>query len=113
VYYPTTDAGRDDLALKLTIFGFHPTQGKTQFKKVKLERMANDMSNGKFNWKRSSLQPVILDPAGEILGGHHRIVAACLAGIDLTTIPGPLPQVQLVAKNLRPVYAWIDVLPDV
>jgi hypothetical protein len=48
-----------------------------------------------------------------VLGGHHRIVAAHLAGIDLTKVPGPRPQVQRLPQNFRPVYRWIDVLPDV
>ena len=71
------------------------------------------MLNGSFNWNKASLRTVILGPNGEIVGGHHRIIAAYLAGIDLSTIPGPRPQIQPVLVNLRPVYDWIDVLPDV
>jgi hypothetical protein len=47
----------------------------------------------------------------EILGGHHRIVAAFLAGIDLMTIPGLRPQVFYVPVCYRPIYDWSDVLP--
>ncbi len=61
----------------------------------------------------ASLQPVIMGPNGEVLGGHHRAIAAQLAGTDLTKVPGPRPQVQRLPQNFRPVYRWIDVLPDV
>ena len=33
-------------------------------------------------------QPVILGPGGEVLSGHHRVIAAQLAGIDLKAVPG-------------------------
>ena len=67
---------------------------------------------GTFDWDKASLQPVILGPAGEVMGGHHRVIASHLAGIDLTAVPGPRPQVQRLPRNYRPEYRWIDVLPD-
>jgi hypothetical protein len=71
------------------------------------------MRDGSFDWSKASLQPVILGPKGEIMGGHHRVIAAQLAGIDLTAVHGPRPQVQRLPKNYRPEEQWIDVLPDV
>lgn len=70
------------------------------------------MTDGSFAWGRASLQPVILGPGDEVLGGHHRVVAAHLAEIDLATVPGPRPQVQRLARSYRLEYGWIDVLPD-
>lgn len=75
--------------------------------------MVEAMQNGSFDWNRASLQPVILGPNDEVLGGHHRVIAAHVAGIDLATVPGPRPQVQQLPMNFRPVFVWIDVLPDV
>ena len=111
--YPTTAAGRQQLADELTAAGFRPTQARSSFDRAKIEAMADAMRDGSFAWTRASLQPVILGPGGEVLGGHHRVVAAHLAGVDLTTVPGPRPQVYRLPQNYRPVYRWTDVLPDV
>lgn len=75
--------------------------------------MVEAMENGTFDWNLASLQPVILGPNGEIMGGHHRVIAAHLAGIDLTTVPGLRPQVQMLPRNFRVTSDWMDVLPDV
>jgi len=71
------------------------------------------MRDGSFDWTNASRQPVIVGPNGEILGGHHRVVAAHLAGIDLARVPGTRPQIRRLPQNLRPDYDWIDVLPEV
>jgi hypothetical protein len=113
VYYPTDPAGRQQLADELTAAGLKPTQGKQHFDRDKINKMVEAMRDGSFAWNKSSLQPVILGPNGEVLGGHHRVIAAHLAGIDLTTVPGPRPQVQRLPHCFRPVSDWIDVLPDV
>lgn len=111
--YPTTDAERQQLADELTAAGWIPTQGKQHFDREKIERMALAMVDGSYDWNRASLQPVILGPKAEVLGGHHRIVAAHLAGITLAIVPGPRPQLQRMPVNYRPVFDWADVLPDV
>jgi hypothetical protein len=90
-----------------------PTQGKQHFDPDKINRILEAMQDGSFDWNKASLQPVILGPNGEILGGHHRMIAAHLAGIDLAAVPGPRPQVQRLPQNYRPLFDWIDVLPDV
>ena len=111
--YPVDQAGRLQLANALSASGLKPTQAKQHFDRDKINRMAEAMENGSFDWNKSSLQPVILGPNGEVLGGHHRVIAAHLVGIDLATIPGPRPQVQSLPRNFRPLSRWIDVLPDV
>jgi hypothetical protein len=112
-HYPSDQAGRQQLADELTVRGLAPTQTKPQFDRDKLNRMVDAMVNGLFDWNRASLQPIILGQRGEVMGGHHRVIAAHLAGIDLASIPGPRPQVQRLPMNARPVYQWIDALPDV
>jgi hypothetical protein len=87
--------------------------GKQHFDRDKIGRMARAMADGSFAWNRASLQPVILGPNGEVLGGHHRVVAAHLSGVDLASVLGPRPQVQRLPMNYRPVHDWADVLPDV
>jgi hypothetical protein len=101
------------LADELTATGLKPTQGKQHFDPDKINAMAEAMKDGSFAWNKSSLQPVILGPNGEILGGHHRVIAGHLAGIDLTAVPGQRPQVQRLPMNFRPVSDWTDVLPEV
>jgi hypothetical protein len=111
--YPSDQAGRQQLADEFTAERLKPTQTKQHFDRDKITKMAEAMSDGSFDWNRASLQPVILGPKGEILGGHHRVIAAHLAGIDLAAVPGPRPQVQRLGGSFRQVSDWIDVLPDV
>jgi len=111
--YPGDVAGRQQLVDGLSARGLKPTQTKYHFDRDKINRMIDAMMDGSFDWRRSSLQPVILGPNGEVMGGHHRVIAAHLAGIDLAAVPGPLPQVRTLPQNFRAVFDWIDVLPDV
>ncbi|HTU90230.1 MAG TPA: ParB/RepB/Spo0J family partition protein [Gemmataceae bacterium] len=111
--YPSDQAERQQLADELTAKGLKPTQKKQHFDRDKIDKMIEAIQDGSFDWNKASLQPVILGPNGEIMGGHHRVIAAHLAGIDLTAVPGPRPQVQRLPKNYRPEELWIDVLPDV
>ncbi len=110
--YPTDDAGRQQLADELTAAGWVPTQVKRVFRRSDLDDMIVDMHTGVFDWVQAGLQPVIMGPGGEVINGHHRVIAAHLNGIDLLQLPGPRPQVQPVPVNYRPTYDWIDVLPD-
>jgi hypothetical protein len=48
-----------------------------------VEEMADKMKAGKFNWAKSDVDPIILDANGKIMSGHHRIVAAKLAKVDI------------------------------
>jgi hypothetical protein len=110
VLYPGDANGRQKLADELTAKGLKPTQTKQRFDKAKINDMAEAMKDGTIDWNQSSKQPVILGPAGQILSGHHRVVAAHLAGIDLASVPG---QVKTLSRSLRPEYRWHQVLPDV
>lgn len=112
-HYPTDPAGRQQLADELTATGLKPTQAKQHFDRDKINKMIEAMQDGSIAWNKASLQPVILGPDDEILGGHHRVIAAHLAGIDLAAVPGPRPQVQRLPSCMRPVLDWIDVLPEV
>ena len=111
--YPTDQVGRQKLADELTGKGLKPTQAQQDFKREKINQMIAAMQDGTFDWYKASLRPIVMGPGGEVLGGHHRDIAAHLAGIDLAGIPGPRPQVQTVPMNFRQEYDWIDVLPDV
>lgn len=111
--YPTTEAGLQQLADELTAKGLLPTQGRFHFDRDKINRMIDAMIDGSFDWNKASLQPIIVGPGGEVMGGHHRVIAAHLAGVDLTNVAGHRPQVRRLPKNYRPAYQWIDVLPDV
>ena len=101
------------MADELTAKGLKPTQKKQHFDRDKIDKMVAAMQDGSFDWNKAGLQPVILGPNGEIMGGHHRVIAAHLAGIDLMKVPGPRPQVQSLPNNYRPEEQWIDVLSDV
>ena len=111
--FPTDEAGRQQLADELTAKGRQPTQLKKDFDREKINDMVEAMYDGSFDWTDAGLQPVFLGPNGEVLGGHHRVIAAHLAGIDLAAVPGRWPQVRTLPKCFRPIYSWIDVLPDV
>ena len=110
--YPVDEPGRQQLADELTATGLTPTQAKSHFDKGKINRMVDAMRDGTFDWSKASLQPVVLGPAGEVLGGHHRVIAAHLAGIDLAAVAGSRPQFCVLPRSYRPVHAWADVLPD-
>jgi hypothetical protein len=111
--YPTDEAGRQQLAAELTAKGYKPTQAKDRFFRQWIDSMVADMQSGTFDWAASALRPIILGPDGEVLGGHHRIIAAHLAGIDMTTVAVKWPQIRSVGVCFRTDYQWIDVLPDV
>jgi hypothetical protein len=110
--YPSNQAGRQQLADELAAKGLKPTQKKQHFDRDKIDKMIEAMQDGSFDWIKAGLQPVILGPNGEIMGGHHRVIAAHLVGVDLTAVPGPRPQVQRFPRNYRPEEQWMDVLPD-
>jgi hypothetical protein len=111
--YPTDDAGRRQLADELTAKGYIPTQRKKSFDRDKINRMTERMTDGTFDWNDAGLHPVFIGPNSEVLGGHHRIIAAHLAGVDLAAVSASRPQVHRLPMCLRPKYQWIDVLPDV
>jgi hypothetical protein len=106
--YPPDANGLQQLADELLAAGFKPTQPRSRMKKAMIETMARDMANGNFDWSMfKPWEKVIIASGGEILDGHHRIIASVLSRM-------PLPSGQIIhypGPNLRPVYDWIDVLP--
>lgn len=114
--YPSDETARIILAMELTSEGFVPTQGKEDFDRDKIDGMAVAMSlpsgdAGAFDWRAAALRPVVLGPNGEVLGGHHRVVAAHLAGIDLWSIPRQVQRQPQVYRDA--LFRWDQVLPDV
>jgi len=106
--YPNDSAGLQKLADDLTASGFVPTQPASKMDRDKIERMAQAMAGGTFDWSRiKPWEKIIVGPGGEIMNGHHRVIAAMLAGIPIPT--GEV--VYFLGQNLRPIYNWIDVLP--
>jgi ParB-like nuclease domain len=110
--YPTTDAERQDLADKLTQQGLIPTQSQRKMDKVKIESMANAMQDGSFDYQAAALEPILLTRQNEIYGGHHRIIAAQIAGVDVLSMPGQSMQLTH-SSGVRPNYQWTSVLPSI
>jgi len=106
--YPSDAVGLQQLADALTAAGYKPTQDVDMMIRVKIDQMAQNMVAGTFDW--SLIQPwekIILGPDGEIMDGHHRVVAAVLSGCAI-----PTDQIYPYSGTCyRPVFAWIDVLP--
>lgn len=75
---PKSRWGNWDLKDLMTGSKYKPTQ-RDIFRGT-VEEMADAMKAGKFDWAKAELDPIILDPQGTIMQGHHRIVAARLAG---------------------------------
>ena len=48
----------------------------------RINRFAELMKNGQWEWERME-DPIQIDPHGIIKEGHHRIVAARLAGVEI------------------------------
>ena len=64
---------------------------------------------GAWNWNYTAndpLSPMIVDAQGRILAGHHRFIAAWLAGIEVPT--GVVKTLNRSTAG-RPVYDWADV----
>jgi len=62
------------------------------------------MRNGTWDW---SLNKIIVDPEGNIMSGHHRVLAAELAGLPEI----PKDSIHLATSvTRRPVYAWSTIL---
>ena len=69
------------------------------------QRYAAEMSAGRWNWNHPT-DKIILDPKGNIMSGHHRVVAAKLAGI-------PIPESGIYRSSTlqipEKVRTWSDV----
>ena len=110
--YPIDEVGRQHLADQLTQKGLTPTQSRRRMDKDKIEQMTDDMLNGRFDWNASALEPILLSLSNEVYGGHHRLIAGELAGLDLLSMPGQTVRLGSTS-GVRPHFSWIDVLPPV
>ncbi|WP_433936322.1 SpvB/TcaC N-terminal domain-containing protein [Sorangium cellulosum] len=82
---------------------FKPTQSARHFDFAKVDRYAEAMRNGTWNW---SADKIIVDRSGNILSGHHRVLAAERAGVNI-------PESAIHRLNTvtpRPVYNWADIV---
>ena len=110
VNYPTDAAGLQHLADQLAAAGFVPTQDLSRMRKTDIEQIAGAMAHdaGAFWAGVSACNKVIVAPGGEVMDGHHRVIAAVLSG-------EPIPEGRIFrfpGANLRPVFDWTDVLPS-
>jgi hypothetical protein len=70
-----------------------------------VEDMADAMKANKFDWAKSDVDPIIVDARGKILQGHHRIVAARLAKVEI-----PESAIRHVpADAIRDTRQWTQV----
>ena len=83
---------------------FKPTQTARHFDFAKVDRYADAMRKGTWDW---SADKIIVDKVGNIVSGHHRVLAAERAGVQI-------PESAIFRLNTvtpRPVYDWSDILP--
>ncbi len=109
VSYPTDAASQPQLADELTKAGFKPTQDRSKMRKADIELIADALTkDADAFWAAvAPFKKVIIGADGEVLDGHHRVIASVLAGK-----PVPLTQIYRFAGSVqRPVFKWIDVLP--
>jgi hypothetical protein len=93
----------EDLGPIMGNTGLIPTQ--TEVSAGRINGFVQDMLGGNWDWSRVTAQnPLILGPDGEIMAGHHRFIAAELAGVDI-----PESVITHASKNLRPTYSWSEV----
>jgi hypothetical protein len=70
-----------------------------------VEDMADAMRARTFDWARADLDPIIMDANGKILQGHHRILAAKLARVEI-----PESAIKRVpADTIRDTRHWAQV----
>ncbi|MBV9848124.1 MAG: hypothetical protein JO250_00410 [Armatimonadetes bacterium] len=72
----------DDLEPLMAGSGLSATQSAVEAARV--NAYARDMAAGDWTWlPPNARSPIIVDRAGNIMSGHHRLVAARLAGVDV------------------------------
>ena len=74
---------------------------------AELMRKAKRGEPGGWDWSKMD-SPIYIDPNDAIMGGHHRIIAAKLAGVEI-------PESAIVRRQkptIRPTYDWDGNLID-
>ena len=95
----------DNLEPLMAGSGWQATQGAVDSAKVNL--YAVEMALGNWQWLPPNLRnPILIDPSGKIMSGHHRLVAAQSAGIS---VPEAAIQ-RFPANTARPTTLWQNVL---
>jgi DNA-binding GntR family transcriptional regulator len=84
---------------------FHATQTARHFNFAKVKQFAEAMLRGKWDWARDP--KIIVDKLGNVVSGHHRILAAERAGVQ---IPESAIH-RLPSVTPRPVQPWPTVPP--
>jgi hypothetical protein len=63
------------------------------------------MREGTWDWSRP-LDKIIVDESGNIMSGHHRVLAADMAGVEI-----PETSIYITkTPNPRPVTSWPEIL---
>ena len=95
----------DDLEPLMAGTGWSATQGGVDAARVNL--YSDEMARGNWQWLPiNRLSPILVDQTGKIMSGHHRLIAAHIAGV---AIPEAVLQ-HFPGNTLRPSTLWQDVL---
>lgn len=95
----------DDLEPLMTGTGWSATQGGVDAAKVNL--YADEMARGSWQWlPLNRRNPILIDQSGKIMSGHHRLIAARIAGV---AVPEAALQ-RFPGNTSRPSTSWRDVL---
>ncbi len=98
-----TSAG--PLLQRLENSGFQPTQTAARIDPGKVSEYAKAMANGSWVW--SQTDKIIVDAQGAILSGHHRIIAAFQAAVE---IPADAMIRMTTTNRIRPIYEWANII---
>ena len=82
---------------------FKPTQTARHFNMDKVKGYADKMRKGTWDWSKGK---IIVDKAGNIMSGHHRVLAAEQAGVSI-------PKSAIFRTGFltqRVVQSWADIL---
>ncbi|WP_437755251.1 RHS repeat-associated core domain-containing protein [Sorangium sp. So ce1389] len=82
---------------------FKPTQSARHFDFAKVDRYAEAMRKGTWDW---SADKIVVDRSGSIISGHHRVLAAERAGVNIPE--NAIHRLNTVTP--RPVYDWVDIV---
>lgn len=94
----------DDLEPLMAGTGWSATQSAVEAAKV--NAYAGAMADGNWQWlPLNRRNPIIVDQGGKIMSGHHRLVAAQIAGVS---VPEAAIQ-RFPGMTSRPIKAWRDV----
>ena len=94
----------DNLEPLMASTGWSATQ--TSVEALKVNAYADNMAVGNWQWlPLNRRNPIVLDQAGKIMSGHHRLVAAQVAGV---VVPEAVIQ-RFSGVTSRPIKSWRDV----